>query len=285
MVKTKNTCLIVEGGGFKTAFTSGVLDAFICQGNTDFNGYLGVSGGAIALSYFITKQFRLCYKAIELLAIDQHFMKFKRTFGNEGIMDIDYLEKVAKDKVPFNLEYALEEIKGKYVAFVATNRKFGNPEYLEPNFKNWINSVIASSTLPFVTKGKHKFDGKAYFDGGWSDPIPVIYATEKGFDDITIIRTRPKELKTTQSWTDYFGSIYFSKRPELSKAFSSCYDNYNKAVDFMNNPPKGVTINQIAPKNILKSGTYTYNEKTIIDDYRYGLDLGINFNMKKLNRQ
>lgn len=277
MNKTKNPCLIVEGGGFKTAFTSGVLDAFLTHSFNNFNGYIGVSGGAIAVSYFLSQQFRYCFSAMELLAVDQHFMKFKRTFGNEGIMDIDYLEKVAKEKVPFDIEKALKNIENKTVAFVATNRKFGNAEYLNPDLKNWINSVIASSTLPFVTKGKHKFDGKSYFDGGWSDPLPVIWATKQGFDDITVIRTNPKELKTTQSWTDYFGSIYFSKRPELSQAFSTCYNNYNKAVDFMKTPPKGISIKQIAPAQALKSGTYSYNDKTIVDDYRYGLDLGINF--------
>jgi len=281
MEGTKNKCLIVEGGGFKTAFTSGVLDAFLSHDIDDFNGYLGISGGAVAVSYFLSKQYRYCFEAMELLAADQHFMKFKRTFGNEGMMDIDYLEKVAREKVPFQIETALENTKDKTVAFVATNRKHGNAEYLKPDLKNWINTVIASSTLPFVTKGKHKIGGKAYFDGGWSDPLPVIWASKKGFNDITVIRTRPKELKTTQSWSDYFGSIYFSKRPELSKAFSTCYDNYNNAVDFMKKPPKGIKINQIAPELALKSGTYSYNDKTLIDDYRYGLDLGIRFIMKK----
>ncbi len=84
-------------------------------------------------------------------------MKFKRTFGNEGMMDIDYLEKVAKEKVPFDIDTALENIQDKMVAFVATNRKYGNAEYLKPDMEHWINTVIASSTLPFVTKGKHKF--------------------------------------------------------------------------------------------------------------------------------
>ncbi len=281
MNERRNACLIVEGGGFKTAFTSGVLDAFLSQNFNNFNGYLGVSGGAIAVSYFLSEQFRFCFNAIELLAVDQHFMKFKRTFGNEGMMDIDYLEKVAKEKVPFDIDKALENIQDKMVAFVATNRKYGNPEYLNPDKKNWINSVIASSTLPFVTKGKHKFGGKAYFDGGWSDPLPVIWATEEGFNDITVIRTSPQEIKTSQSWTDYFGSIYFSKRPELSKVFTTCYDNYNQAVDFMKKPPKGIIINQIAPDQVLKSGTYSYSDKTIIDDYRYGLDLGINYIMDR----
>ncbi|MBT8232146.1 MAG: patatin family protein [Bacteroidia bacterium] len=279
MFKKNKVCLIVEGGGFKTAFTAGVLDSFLGVGKTNFDGFMGVSGGSIAISYFLSKQYRFCYRAIELLAKDQHFMQYKRTFGAEGIMDIDYLEKVSSQVVPFEKEKALQAILEKDISFVATNRRFGNPEYLVPNKENWINAVIASCTLPFVTKGKHKIKGKAYFDGGWSDPLPVKEAYRRGFNEVLVLRTSPKDIKTTQSWTDYFGSIYFSKRPELSECFSKCYLMYNAAVDFMISPPEGVTVNQIAPEKYLKSGTYSYNEKTIIEDYRNGLDQGMKYLM------
>lgn len=273
----KKTCLIVEGGGFKTAFTSGILDAFLVQKKTDFDGYIGISGGAIAVSYFLANQYKLCFEAIQLLASDEHFVKYKRTFGTEGIMDIDYLAQIAKEKVPFNLTNAYLNSKNKKVAFVATNRRYGNAEYFEPDESSWIDMVIASSTLPFVTKGKHKINGKSYFDGGWSDPLPIIWAYNQGFNDITVLRTNPKEMKTKQSWSDYFGSIYFSKRPELSECFTNCYDKYNEAVDFMMSPPLGLTVKQIAPKENLLTSTMSFNEKTLVQDYRHGLSLGIDF--------
>lgn len=37
--------LIVEGGGFKSGFTAGILDSFIINEFDPFHLYLGVSGG------------------------------------------------------------------------------------------------------------------------------------------------------------------------------------------------------------------------------------------------
>ena len=37
--------LIIEGGGFRTGFTSGILDAFLAADFDPFDGYIGISGG------------------------------------------------------------------------------------------------------------------------------------------------------------------------------------------------------------------------------------------------
>ncbi len=270
-----NTCLIVEGGGFKTGFTTGILDAFLSSNYRPFQKYIGVSGGAIALSYFLSRQYRLCLSAIKLLSQDEHFTNFRRTLGAQGYMDIDYIAKVANEKVPFALEKALEYTNDSDINFVATRRESGQAEYLKPNMDNWIDAVIASSTLPFVTKGKHVIDGIEYFDGGWSDPLPVKRAYEQGAKEILILRTWPKGEKSSQSWTDYFGSIYYNDSPRLRDTFANCHKLYNESIDFIENPPSDLTIKEIAPKKLLKSGTYTYTNKTIMSDYRYGLDRGL----------
>ena len=274
-------CLIVEGGGFKTGFTSGVLDALQIAGYTDFDNCLGVSGGSVAASYFLSKQYRQCVSAIKLLAKDTEFTQFTRTFGAEGYMDIDYLKKVAKKKVPLDLNTAMTTMKTTSVHFVATNLQTGKAVYLSPNKQNWLDILIASSTLPFATKGRHTIKGKEYFDGGWSDPLPAKWAYEQGAKRILVIRTAPKERKTTQSLADYFGSIFYNNNPHLRDAFAGCHLRYNEAVEFLLNPPKDLIIEQIAPIKELKSTTYTYTNKTIMSDYRYGLDKGLYYVAEK----
>ncbi len=270
-----NRCLVVEGGGFKTGFSAGVLDAFISAGYHPFNQYLGVSGGAIALSYYLSKQYRFCISAMKVLANDQQFTNYKRTFGSQGYMDIDYLAKIYEEEFPFEFQRAFNELDDAEIAFVATNRENGNPAYLRPDASNWIDAVIASCTLPFVTKGRHVIGQTEYFDGGWSDPLPVKYAYDQGAREVVIVRTWPAGIRSTQSWADYFGSIYFSSSPSLKSAFANCHKKYNEAIDFMSNPPDDLTVHQIAPNKVLKSGTYAYSNKTIMNDYRYGLDKGL----------
>jgi sugar/nucleoside kinase (ribokinase family) len=48
--------LIVQGGGFRTGFTAGILDAFLAMDYFPFDRIVCVSGGAIASSYFQNNQ-------------------------------------------------------------------------------------------------------------------------------------------------------------------------------------------------------------------------------------
>ena len=56
--------LIIQGGGFRTAFTAGVLDAFIAADYNPFNSFYVVSGGAIGASYYLSGQYKKCFEAI-----------------------------------------------------------------------------------------------------------------------------------------------------------------------------------------------------------------------------
>ena len=267
--------IIVEGGGFKTGFTSGILDAFMVGHYNPFSHYIGVSGGSVALSYYLSHQYRFCVEAMKILAKDKNFTNYKRTFGKEGYMDIDFLLKVAGVKVPFKVADAIENSKEKDVRFIATSKLSGEAKYLRPQQSNWLECVIASCTLPYVTKGQHTVDGELYFDGGWSDALPVKWAYENGCEHILVLRTWPKDTRSSQSWADYFGSKYFNDSPKLSQAIANSYAKYNESLDFIAHPPKGLKIEQITPKKLLKSGVYTYSNKTIMSDYRYGLDRGM----------
>lgn len=269
--------LVLEGGGFRTAFTAGVLDSFMACGYQPFDRLIGVSGGALALSYYLSGQFKFYYKAMKHLSQDPNFIKFTRIMKPEGYMDIEYLKKMSMVDFPFDMIAALEAAQKSEVYFVATNRNTGKAEFLQPNENNWVDCVIASSTLPFVTKGRHEVNGLDLMDGGWSDPIPVQKAVEAGTEEVLIIRTNPKELKVSQSWSDYFGGIYFRENKEFSQCFLNTYDQYNASVDFMNNPPEGTKIQQLAPIKKLKSTTTSYSRTSISNDYRYGMDCGLQY--------
>lgn len=269
--------LIVQGGGFRTAFTAGILDAFLALNYNPFDGYIGVSGGSIALSYFIGEQYGDCHKAMQFLASDPEFVKFTRLMSAKGYMNIDYLETVAKNHVPFDLKTAMKNREGKDVIFVATNRSTGKAEYLNPSVDDWIDIVIASSTLPFVTKGSHLVHDLELMDGGWSDPLPAQWAVSQGADDLLVLRTAPKEQKLVQTWPDYLGSIFFRSNEALSECFANNHKIYNASVDYMNHPPDGVNIQQISPEDSLKCSTYSYTKEGILHDYRYGFHLGVEF--------
>jgi len=269
--------LVIQGGGFRTSFTAGVLDAFQSHDYNPFDSYVAVSGGAIALSYYLGDQYKKCYEAMCLLAVDKNFMSWNRMISSKGIMNVDYFNHVANKEVLFNLEKAIKSVHEKELAFVLTNKLTGEPHYYHPSKKTWLDGVIASCTLPFVTKGKHCLHGEEYFDGGWSDPLPVEWAAKNGASDILVIRTTPANLKMNQSWPDYFGSFIHRSNKKLQACFENNHEKFNASIDFMNDPPEGINLVQIAPDGPLQTGTYSNSVKLISADYRNGLDCGLNY--------
>ena len=272
-----NKTLIVQGGGFRTGFTAGILDAFLTLNYFPFDRVIGVSGGAIAASYYLSQQYGACVEAMRILAKDPDFVNFKHIIRDRGYMNIDHIRTVAAELVPFDTVAAMKSTQKIDVKFVATNRQTGKPLYLTPEAKDWIDLVIGSSTLPFVTKGVQKVRDLDLMDGGWSDSIPIEYAINQGASDILILRTTHLNQKIAQSWPDYFGAIYFRNNPELKECFALTHEIYNRTIDFLSNPPLPIQIEQLWPEEGLKCGTYNYSVEGINSDYRYGFHKGIEF--------
>jgi len=277
--------LVLQGGGFRTAFTAGVLDTFIANDFDPFHRFVGVSGGAIVLSYFLGKQYGSAFEAMCLLATDDHFMKFTRTMSKEGYMDIDYLRSVANEQVPFALESAIDNLGSRPCHFVATDRRNGRPAYLQPKPNDWVEDVIASSTLPFFTKGAHELYEQTFFDGGWSDPLPARWAYGQGASRILLVQTAPVDMRLKQTWADYFGSLYFRGETELSRCFSESHLRYNESLDFILSPPDDLTLDHVGPIKPLRSGTFSHTLETLTADYRLGLDFGLQFLMSYKKRK
>ena len=57
-IKQNHLALIVEGGGFKSGFTAGILDSFIINNYYPFHLHIGISGGAMNLTSFISRQYK-----------------------------------------------------------------------------------------------------------------------------------------------------------------------------------------------------------------------------------
>lgn len=277
--------LIVQGGGFRTAFSAGVLDAFLDKQYNPFDFYIGVSGGAIAASYFVARQKRFCADAICFLSTNKQYMDMTRLLKAEAIIDVDVFYDISNKHMPFDFATATNTLAGKRMAIVMTNRLTGDPYYCQPEERNWREAIIASCAFPIISKGRHVIDGVEYMDGAWSDPLPVEWAVSQGAKDILIIRTSPPDEKIGKSWLDFMGEIYYRKSPGLKKAFAKNHEQYNRAIDFINDPPAGISIRQLYPDTHLKSGEFTRSTLLIEEDYRKGYSTGLNFEADESGNQ
>tara|TARA_B100001250_G_C19779064_1_gene780974 strand:- start:823 stop:1689 length:867 start_codon:yes stop_codon:yes gene_type:complete len=270
--------LVIEGGGFKSVFSAGVLDAFLVNNFNPFHIYIGVSSGAMSLSYYLSNQYKAYFNLSNQVCVNDQFLSYKHALSEEGYMNLKYLTSYAIKNNPLDLVQIKSVIKNKYFSVVATNTDNGEAVFLDPIKHNIYKCLRATSSLPFFTKGLCKINGLNLMDGAWSDPIPVRSAIKQGANRVVVIRPHPFGYKL--DGLNYLGLIagyWWRNNPEISNKFFEEYDHYNKAVDFLTQNDTGLEIIQICPKKILKSSVLGTVQKDLLEDYCCGLEKGLDF--------
>jgi len=276
--------LVIQGGGFRTAFTSGVLDVFLEEQYAPFDLIVAVSGGAIAASYYVAEQKEHCFNAICFLAEKGRFVSLKFPLQSKPLMHVEIFHDISGIHFPFDKNKAIVNLRDKEFYMVMTDRKTAQAHYCDPRKTNWEEAVIASCSLPFVTKANQIVDGRAYMDGAWGDPLPVEWAYQQGAKNITVIRTTPAEEKATKTWFDRLGEYYYLRNPKLREAFMRNHEIFNRSIDFIQHPPHDVHIRQIAPDEKLKGGVYTQEKNRLMEDYLHGKEQALRYFREEVSK-
>ena len=275
----EKSALVVEGGGFKAAFTAGILDTFISHNYDPFDIYVGVSSGAMNLSSFSSKQYKRNIELIKDIASNSNFLSIFRYLKGGNYMDLDLLIEEGNKKNPFKVKKAIENIKDKKLVIVATDIEKGEPVYLEPTTKTWKKYLKASSSLPLVTSKYCEVDSRKLLDGGMSDPIPAKQAYKMGANKIIVLRTHPIDFISDRTLNDILSPKFYDEYEKFQDVLYHHPEIYNKNAKFLNSPPEDLEVYQIAPDEDLKTTTIKHFQESIEHDYRYGLEKGLDFIM------
>jgi len=273
---TGKKVLILEGGGFKTSFSTGVLDAFRMTGYDDFDVHIGVSGGSLALSYFLSHQFGSYIGSMKIICKDPRFVQFSKAFKT-GLMNLDFFYDIAEKEFPFNMDKAMSELEKKAFYIVLTNSIDGTTVYKQPRADNWVDLTIAASTVPLLTKGKHEIDGVPYSDGGISDPIPVKWAVENGASEIVLVRTTSFNFKPGILRPEIMAAKILKASDSIKQHIENYQLKIKESIDYMDCLSDATCIQQIAPETGLNTNIFTNSVNSIALDYRYGLESGLKF--------
>ena len=151
--------LILEGGSLRCAFTAGVMDALLLLGPLPFERMLGVSAGSMVMATYLAGQYKHFYRISRDLVEDGTFIRFTSAWSKEGLMNLAHLKAHVLRHAPLDLD-ALAEAQIRTRAWVVTTQyDTGEPRYLEPQGREWVDVLVASASLPLVTRGKVKFRG------------------------------------------------------------------------------------------------------------------------------
>ena len=227
----RNTGLVLEGGGMRGVFTSGVLDAFM-KHDLYFPYVVAVSAGACnGLSYMSRQPRRARYSNIDMLR-KYDYISLKRLLTQGSIFDPNILyERFPNEIVPFDYE-TYRENPAVY-EIVTTNCLTGRAEYLteKTDPKRLTAIVKASSSLPYVAQIT-EVDGVPMLDGGIVDSIPVVRAIDQGYSPNVVILTRNRWFRSSEPDIKV-PKLFYGEYPRLRVALSRRVEEYNKQLELI----------------------------------------------------
>lgn len=270
--------LVLEGGALRCAFTAGILDVFMAHRFMPFKRMIGVSSGAMALSFYASGQARHFIQISRALVEDPKFISYTGVWSEDGMMNLRHLQRFAESHYPLNEEAIRNRLHDADLQIVVASKETGQAHYLHPEPGTWKRQLLASATLPFITQGRVEINGHWMFDGGYADPIPVEQALRCGSQDLLVIRTRPATEQVDQSYIDWFGSWWYRDNSALRRLFANWHVNYNRIANMLANPaPEGLHWTQLAPPESLASNGYSPKNADLDVDYRLGLEMGMEY--------
>lgn len=265
---TPQSGLILEGGGMRGVFTSGVLDCFMDKG-IRFPYTIGVSAGACnGLSYMSGQRGRAKYSNIDMLD-KYHFIGIKHLIKKGNIMDFDLMfHTFPEEIVPYD-----------YTAFATCNEKYemvttscttGKACYYDEkhNPKRIIDIVKASSSLPFVCPIAY-VDGTPMLDGGIADSIPLLRARELGYNNNVVVLTRNKGYRKKDEESKV-PSFFYRKYPNLREAIAQRNMMYNRQIALVEELEGKGELVVIRPTMPITVGRMEKDTSKLLDLYEQG---------------
>lgn len=248
----RNTGLVLEGGGMRGVFTSGVLDAFM-KHQLEFPYVVAVSAGACnGMSYISRQPRRARYSNIDLLQ-KYGYISLKNLIVKGSIFDPSLLyERFPNDILPF--DYDAYGQNPAVFEMVCTNCKTGYAEYLteKTDRRRMMAIVKASSSLPYAAQITD-VDGKPMLDGGIVDSIPVQRAIDTGHGFNVVVMTRNKGYRSTESDHKIPRFIY-SDYPRLRVALSHRVEVYNRQLEMVERMEAWGEVVVIRPQRPMEVG-------------------------------
>ena len=269
------TGLVLEGGGMRGVFTSGVLDAFM-KHDLYFRYIVAVSAGACnGMSYVSRQPRRARISNIDYLA-RYKYIGIRHLVTQGCIFDRELLyDKFPNQLLPFDFDEYFKHAKD--FEMVTTNCLTGKTMYLSETSdrQRSLDIVRASSSLPYVSKIV-TVDSIPMLDGGIIDSIPINRAIETGHEHNVVILTRNKGWRDTGKDRKVPAFIY-KNYPRLRVALSHRHVVYNQQIDLIDRLEAEGKITCIRPMRPMEVGRIENDVEKLERLYEEGFAIGEKF--------
>ncbi len=260
--------LVLEGGGLRGIYTSGVLDYFIDE-NIYFPYVIGVSMGACNAASYVSKQ-RGRNKTVNTCFLkDKRYISYRGLLKTGSLFGMDFIfDDIPNRLVPFDYQQFAQS--GQKFIIGATDCETGKPVYyLKDECDDILKVIKASSSLPFVSKFV-EYEGRELLDGGISDSIPVRKSLVDGNEKVVVVLTRDEGyLKKPVKFKKLVYRRY-NQYPNLVDSIINRHQMYNETLSLVRELEKQGRAFVIRPSHPLKIGRAERNKEKLLALYEYG---------------
>lgn len=266
--------LVLEGGGLRGMFTSGVLDTLI-NNDIQLDATVGVSSGVLFGCNYKSLQSRRALRYNIKYRNDHRYMGMHSflTTGN-WVNPVFAYRTIPLELDPFDFKTFYKNPMKFYV--VCTDIERGIPVYheiIDARFDNGLKWMQASASMPIFARPVEIHDMKL-LDGGIVDSIPLAFMHSIGYKKNIVILTRPYGYKKSPTHISLLINAFHKRYPELTKLMTVRHEMYNEQLQYVEgHESKGNTL-VIRPERNINIGRLTLNKTKMLDAYEMGREIG-----------
>lgn len=266
----KKTGLVLEGGGMRGVYTSGVHE-YLLEKNIYYPYVVGVSAGASNSCNYVSRQ-RGRGKRTNLDYLKNwRYMSLRSLLLKGSYFGLDFIFGDIPNRLDiFDFE-TFYQSPGVF-RIGATNCITGQTDYFDKHeITAGLEHIKASCSLPFLSPIV-KINGVPYLDGGIADPIPVRKALHDGCEHVVVVLTQPHgyQKKIMSKKINFLYETVFRKYPELVKSLEVRNKQYNETVLFVEELERQGKATIIRPDGSLKLQRFEKNTSILGDLFEQG---------------
>ncbi|MDR0993364.1 MAG: patatin family protein [Verrucomicrobiota bacterium] len=260
--------LILEGGGMRGQYASGVMD-WLLQKGLRFPYVIGVSAGISNAASYVSGQAGRNHEIFTRFAGDPRYFSWRNLWRQGNPFGMEFIYKDLPRFIPFDFE-AFERSPARFRIGV-TDCMTGDAVFLEKGEAPLLDALLASSSLPLIGR-MARVNGRLYLDGGICAPIPFEQAWVEGVRRRVVVLTRNRGFRKKKPGRGVKAliAVKYRRFPALAAALERQWKTYNQMLEALEAEEKAERVLVIRPSQPLKVGRYSQDQGELEALYQNG---------------
>lgn len=223
--------IVDVGGGYRGIYATGVLD-YCMDKHIRFDLGIGVSAGSANLISYAAGQRGRNHQFYCEYGLRKDYASVRNFIRKNTFLDLDYVYGTLSNSDGENpLDYQAAMNNPMAFLAVVTEAESGTVRYFDKRdiHQDDYSVMKASCAIPFVCH-PYAVDGRLYFDGALSDPVPIEKAFALGCDRVVLLLTLPENTVRTPDKDQKLANRIRKKYPLAARQLEQRAGRYNESV-------------------------------------------------------